>query len=893
MKISILSHLVFTSLAIIGFTSNLLGQDATIIQGKNAKAVILSHIPAGIPRGISSDQQYLYGSIGTSNGFFYNFNTGITQRTDKSTIQTFVSPTHYSGMQELASTMGDNSGVIFYNGEYIPLALTYDTAIKSFLGVSIWSSSTDGKNIAAMGWKRIINPLNNRLSTVNLPFIYDGTTGKIIDSIKPHWPMVSQSSDKDANTGYGARIDALSANGKIAVGYSTWPATFSNMSPVFWDRSADTSFFVGTEKENAGNLWGCNSSGSILVGALEQRGLIVYYDTAKKSFTTKMLDPSPGYGTIDLILAMDNGNIIGQEQISGPDVYSRVPFVYTKNGDFVFLSEYLKELYGLDMGNVPLFTIMSTSSDGRTITGYTYEAQQWIPYAIKLDEKQMYALPRFAQARSYANALKVQVSWTAPLKGQYTLSGYNIYRDSVKLNTTPLAANAIKFEDVSVTAGTHKYQVQAIYTDGVSDYTAPISVIVIPVGGCYPIQTIDNTVIYNRTANIYWGRPSSKIETTPSALTPRPATTQEPIERGPQSNGLLSTKMENMLHSKGYSNHSFNFVKMNDFGSFTAISSLLMGDTVYSGDWQATGLKIFDANTFRLLNEIEPLNLPAVSNMVQLNGSIYCACNNKNIYVFDPETQSVSMVLPLDINARHIAYIPELDNGKGGFEIGDWQSSAFYSLEGVKLTNEPTFDFSQLSVNGTAYYKGNFYAFSQSGKGLTELYYYNFANRKLEGVFDVSSIDEVQALLNGGGCAAGGLSLAVLEDSTMVLGATVQYDYTFNHLVYLEIASAPNLAGFNLLRNGTKINTELLKSRNYTDIITTAGTYSYTVEAVQENGCKATSVVSTKLEIYPIEPCLAPKQTKVFESNNCAVLNWDYTPDPNAKLVGFNIYQNE
>ncbi|MEG1952119.1 MAG: hypothetical protein RR084_06040, partial [Bacteroidales bacterium] len=895
MNLRVFKTAVFTIVAIMGF-SQIFAQEPTIIQGKKAKATVLSNLAGGISYGISPNQQYLYGALGDAMGFYYDLKTGTTNLSDKSTIQTFSSPTHYAGVADVPAALG-LSAVTFYNGSYIPLELTYDTAIKEFLSLSVWAATPDGNQIAIMGDKRILNPMYNRLATVNLPFIYDGTTGKIIEALKPHWPMLKVSSDEDANTGYGARVNGLSDDGSIAVGHSSWPAHMTNRSPVFWDRTLDTSFFVGEEKERlSGSLYCCNKDGSIIVGQSEEDGIVVYYNRAQKTFTTKIIKPSAGYTWLSLSAIKENGDILGFQQTTGQDVFSRVPFIYTKDGDFILLSTYLTELYGLNMGSVPLFTIMEASSDGRTIAGYTYEGQNWLPYAIELGENQMYALPRFAQARQYTNALKVQISWTVPLKGQYTLSGYNIYRDSVKLNTAPLATNTIKFEDVSVTAGNHKYQVQAIYTDGVSDYTSPISVMVIAVGGCYPIQSISNTVAYNRTANIHWGLPSSQIEgqNTPSA--PRPANEKGFIEQGPQAKGLLP------LSSKGYKNYTFDFVNAYNFHTMSSSSALLIDDTVYSGDYQSTGLKLFSSKDFRLLSEMHPKNLPAIMNMVEINGSIYCACGNTNVYVLDLETKSISGILPIEnMKVRHIAYIPELDNGKGGLEIGDWQSSAFYSLDGIKLTNVNPIDFSKLSVTGTTYYKGTLYAFSQTGKNYSQIYYYDVLPNSnytgdvfaLKGSFEVASIAQVQNLLEGGACYAGGLSLNVLEDSTVVLGAVLQCEYTYNHLVYLEIASAPNLAGFNLLRNGTKINTELLKSRNYTDIITTAGTYSYTVEAVQENGCKATSAVSTKLEIYPIGTCPAPKQTKAFESNDCAVLNWDYTPDPNAKLVGFNIYQNE
>lgn len=79
--------------------------------------------------------------------------------------------------------------------------------------------------------------------------------------------------------------------------------------------------------------------------------------------------------------------------------------------------------------------------------------------------------------------------------------------------------------------------------------------------------------------------------------------------------------------------------------------------------------------------------------------------------------------IPVDRAVRHICYIPALDEGKGGFEIGDWTTSSFIDREGHvlkdsalnlnfadDLTNAP-----YLSVYGTAYHNGKIYAHSELG----------------------------------------------------------------------------------------------------------------------------------------------------------------------------------
>jgi len=84
-----------------------------------------------------------------------------------------------------------------------------------------------------------------------------------------------------------------------------------------------------------------------------------------------------------------------------------------------------------------------------------------------------------ANLAATVNGSNVTLTWDVPSKR--ALIGYNVYRDNVKVNTTPVSATT--YIDQNVSAGNHLYQVSAVYNEGESPRTGYVEVFVQGVTG--------------------------------------------------------------------------------------------------------------------------------------------------------------------------------------------------------------------------------------------------------------------------------------------------------------------------------------------------------------------------------------------------------------------------
>ena len=117
--------------------------------------------------------------------------------------------------------------------------------------------------------------------------------------------------------------------------------------------------------------------------------------------------------------------------------------------------------------------------------------------------------------------------------------------------------------------------------------------------------------------------------------------------------------------------------------------------------------------------------------------------------------------------SRHMAYIPSLDDGKGGFEVGDWQTSIYVTKNGSKIGTGPILK----GASGTAYYNGKLYAFEQG----------NDANKYTVGIYDeennrVGSIDlgKYVEIDNIAAVSAGGMSSFTGKDGITYMLLSLQ-----------------------------------------------------------------------------------------------------------------------
>ncbi|MDE6515105.1 MAG: hypothetical protein K2L03_03615, partial [Bacteroidales bacterium] len=254
-----------------------------------------------------------------------------------------------------------------------------------------------------------------------------------------------------------------------------------------------------------------------------------------------------------------------------------------------------------------------------------------------------------------------------------------------------------------------------------------------------------------------------------------------------------------------------------------------------------------------------------------------------------------------DCPGRHMTYLPdfEFEGVKGVLLTGIWDEGFFYTTGGKKL-GSAGFDFTDLSVSGTAYHDGKLYVASQTGKYMNEIYTFDMATRRQIGepvqvvedpaVYNLLSRDgEVSSM--EGLAYAGGLSSCTLEDGTVALCATYQCGYITSRLMFLELET-PGLGGYTLYRNGTVI-AENLKTRHFTDELNQAGEYQYTVK-VHADGKTSDFSPATTVKIDNQGDCLAVKDLAAHETNRWVSLDWAVASSDttSGKIVGFTVFRN-
>ncbi|MCM1532425.1 MAG: T9SS type A sorting domain-containing protein [Bacteroides sp.] len=856
-----------------------------VTQGEKGKCYILTGALGVRGGNLSADGMFVGGTAGsdwtTNVGYVYD----IARDTLKITTSADVvnSWTLYAG-----------NNTISRNGQLIEVESLYpDQTSAEMSHASIWAASASLDTIITMAYEIADDPTGERPNgmTINLPYLVNGKTGKVIRSIKAHWPLTAASA-----IGFGARVNAANNDATILVGHSARP-NGAQWAPVFWDLKADTSFFVGTDQDDNGDLYCTNNDGTLIGGTARGETVIIHYNREQKSMTFETVPNAPGK-TGGMLNGISETGLAICVQASGNDPGSRETYIYDmESKTLVSLKEYVRELYGLELP-IPTFTAFSISDDGRKITGWSYYNNMDVPYLISLDETQIFARPRALTALQPYGEMTVNVSWATPLRGQYTLKGFNVYCDSAKINDELIPATQMNYTHSDAQTGVHDYTVQAVYEEGVSNYCVPVNMLVIAGDGCLPVQEIGHNLVYNRTAAIYWGLPSAKMSQ-PMAKTAAPSN-PDALTIG----GKASGRTVNTIPSKSYQNENLDVIGFNRFESYYWACALLIGNRLYATQYNSGTITVFDPDDMSVL-ESHTIDVPAIRNMVYVNDKLYLATGEEKIVVLDFKTMSISNELQTKgMAVQHLSYIPTLNDGKGGFAYGTWEALQYCDLYGRAIsTGTPSIDIDNLLIAGTAYHNGLFFLYSQTGSPQSaEIYTIDFEKGQYLRKQNLGSnprMAEIDA--NGYGFIAGGLSLNTLADGTIALAATLQMSGDFPHIAFLEVEASERLLGFNLYRSkdggkSERVNPEgqYIKGLSYSEDLLEPGKYVYTVEAVNEGNCKMMlSNVKTEVTIEPIGECVAPKTLKAEEQAKAVRLDWDYeSPSEGPSFVGFNIYRD-
>lgn len=852
---------------------------ATITQGERGKFYVIT--PAGGSRGgrISADKRYVSGDFfsgeTSSSGYIYDIEKDTTLYVGAATF--LASPDWYAG-----------GNCIYKEGKRIDPENRSNSSDPFYGTSSIWAASADLTKVITMAYEEETDPLTGKKTWVNYAYVVNGSTGKIIERIPLHWPMSTDPAY--TNSGTGERVNACSDDATVLAGHSSMPGAYNNWSPVFWDLENDTSFFIGDDINFVGSLEAVNKDGSVIAGSCGQGSYVIYYDRENLTYTKEPIPYSPGKEYAIVADISETGKVVFLQQSVGSDPGSRQSFLYDiRDKSMVLLEDYIRELYGLE-APIPCFSASSISDDGRMIAGWSYNNYGDVPYLIVLDENQIFARPRNFQAIQNLNTMNLEMQWRVPMQGQYVLKGYDVYCDSVKLNTELIDPSVTHFiQSEGLENGVHSYAVQAVYEEGVSAFTDEFKVMVVTDGGCFPVQEIGSRVTYNRTVDVFWGLPSSRM-LSKGRIPDWDGTFRASVKGGEGAGKEVS-------FVKSYRNDNLDVFRYVPLEGYSWSSAIVVGNSLYAADYNKNTITEFDYSSLNAIRTVEIDGISKIDNMAYWNGKIYLATEKEEILEVDMESMSVSNRLKTKsgVNVVHLTYVPELDGGDGGFAYGDWTSLQYCDKYGREIEAGAPVDVDGLVISGSAYHGGYLYLFSQSGPKYDELYTVDFktgkciAKKVLSNDFRLSSIEPTY------GFVAGGLSVSLLPDSTAVLSAGLQFSAASSHIAFMEAASAPGLLGYNLYRNGEKMNPEgtYIRGLSYQDILFDPGTYTYTVEAVSENGCRnMLDEVKTTVTITPIGECPGPEKIVAFESNRSVCLSWDYQSDDAVNLVGFDLFRN-
>lgn len=409
--------------------------------------------------------------------------------------------------------------------------------------------------------------------------------------------------------------------------------------------------------------------------------------------------------------------------------------------------------------------------------------------------------------------------------------GYNVYRNGVKVNSSLITSQS--YNDVLSATGTFAYTVTSVYkNNGESAESKPVNVEAYEIKDKTAPHDVYADVERNRTISLRWDNPTKEPQVIKADITKRPVTTEE-----------------------GCPEYVRSF-----FGPKSGMAVVTDGTYVYTSVYNEDG-RIekydFDGNK---LGTYKVDGLKGIRNMAYDGEWLYVADNTTNIHRVDPATMENMEDIAISEYSRHMAYIPSLDDGKGGFEVGDWQTSIYVTKNGSKIGTGPILK----GASGTAYYNGKLYAFEQG----------NDANKYTVGIYDeennrVGSIDlgKYVEIDNIAAVSAGGMSSFTGKDGITYLLLSLQRQGEPVQFVILDLGGLTTVAGYNVYRNGEKRNAELLTRRYFEETETKEGEYDYAVQTVYINGETSDMSAVSTVDIISTGTAKTPVNTNAKQSS--------------------------
>lgn len=409
-------------------------------------------------------------------------------------------------------------------------------------------------------------------------------------------------------------------------------------------------------------------------------------------------------------------------------------------------------------------------------------------------------------------------------------AGYNVYRDGMKVND--LAITDMKYTDAVEAAGKHTYTVTSVYADGgESAQSEPTDINIINIEERCAPTAIDANIHINKDVTLRWDYPIATAPTFPTDIKARPVTTDDSYPE--YINTFNGTGSEMAIASDN------KFIYTSVYGESGRINK-------YSLSGEYMGNIVIDG-------------LESIRNLAYDGEYFYAADNQNDIKKIDIEMATIVETISVSEYARHLAYIPDADGGKGGFEVGDWESSIYIGKNGSKTGNGPKL----LGAAGTAYHDGKLYAFEQGGTdNAYSIGIYDYATGNRIGDINLDNYREVSFDESS---LAGGMSTITTPEGITMLALAIQTT-SATRFMFIGISGPVGLKGYNIYRNGEKLNDELLTRRYYAETLTDEGNYDYTIETVYIDGTTSEQSSPVRVTIVPKGEAKAPDNLKAVQS---------------------------
>lgn len=405
-------------------------------------------------------------------------------------------------------------------------------------------------------------------------------------------------------------------------------------------------------------------------------------------------------------------------------------------------------------------------------------------------------------------------------------TSYRVLRDGQEVGQSATTS----FSDDLTEPATYTYQVVSVYgSDKESDLSNSASVTVEDIGEPIAPADIAVSLTRNRLVELRWGFP---IEGTPSV----------PVDLTATAGTSPDSRPEYVSQFRGAFTGEYGVASDGNY-IYTSRHSVAGTLIRYQMDGtldQSLGLATTLSEGFRDIT-YDGTNFWTVadgSEMHQLDLSIPDLI----------DTRSISEV------GRHIAYVPTLDNGRGGFEVGDWDTSIFVSMQGAKLGDGPTLN----GAAGSAYYDGVLYTFEQGYETAYELCARDITTGEL---LWHTSIAEWSAVEPQSNSTAGGLSVLQTKEGLSLLCVALQ-ESAGTRFLFFDLGSVRGLEGYNIYRNGTKVNTTPVSHRYFSETLTEPGDYTYQIQTVYIDGSMSELSDSHIITILPATTGDAPTDIK-------------------------------